>query len=335
MKLVANPSDPQAWVGAITNTISMIGNIAATGDAVREKEIQAEMKKIDRLEKAYERLANAMEEVYTFDQMQANRMSMEQNIDAQIKSLESAKAKEEAKKKTDEDAVQQYADDIKELREKKAELEREMVETMGGTYDYSSVAEQFLDSWLEAFRETGDGLSGLENSFDDFISNIAKKQIVLGGLTTLVQDLMGLINADLADNSRIDDWDSIMKEYQVTSGNINEYLEAVTENLKAVGVDLLSGGASEMSGLSKGIQGITETQADILAAYWNAVRFDVSAIRQRFGDFMAMQGYGEEVNPIENHLKTISLNTTAMLSLLQDARIDSEASAIRVKVLNM
>jgi hypothetical protein len=94
-------------------------------------------------------------------------------------------------------------------------------------------------------------------------------------------------------------------------------------------------GESELSGLSKGIQGISETQADILAAYWNAVRFDVSAIRQRFDDFMAMQGYGEEVNPVENHLKTISLNTTAMLHLLEDARGDSEANAIRVKVLNM
>ena len=334
-QIAANPANPAAWVQGISSVMSLIGNIAATGDAVREKEIQAEMKKIDRLEKAYGKLEKAMEESYNTDLIKANQAALEQNIDAQIKALEAAKAAEEGKKKTDDDAVQQYADDIEELTEKKAELEKEMVETMGGTYDYASVAEQFLDAWLEAFKETGDGLSGLEDNFDEFFSDLAKKQIVYGGLTTIIDNLQKKINADLSDNQRIDNWDDIIDEYNKTITRIDEFLTGAVSNLESAGLDIFRGDGGELSGLSKGLQGMSEETSNILAAYWNAVRFDVSAIRQRFDDFMAMQGMGDEVNPVENHLKTISLNTTAMLRLLEDARGDSEANAIRVKVLNM
>lgn len=331
MQLVANPTNPQAWVGAITNAISLIGNIAATGDAVREKEIQAEMKKIDRLEKAYGKLEKAMEEAYNTDLIKANQAALEQNIDAQIKALEAAKAAEEGKKKTDDDAVQQYADDIEELTEKKAELEKEMVETMGGTYDYASVAEQFLDAWLSAFEETGDGLSGLDKAFDDFWKDIVKKQVVYGGASTILEGFIDEINNRLKDGV-LDDTDVNIIDglEEDTKAKLKEFFEYMNSKYNLSDV-----GEPELSGLSKGIQGMTETQADILAAYWNAVRFDVSAIRQRFDEFMSMQGYGDEVNPVENHLKTISLNTTAILTLLDEAKTDSEANAIRVKVLNM
>ena len=331
-QIAANPANPAAWVQGISSVMSLIGNIAATGDAVREKEIQAEMKKVDRLEKAYAKLEKAMDEAYTSDQMKANKIAMEQNIDAQIKALESAKAAEEDKKKTDEDSIQKYDDEIDELREKKAEVEKEMVETMGGTYDYAGVAEQFLDAWLSAFEETGDGLSGLDEAFDNFWKDILKKQVVYQGASSIIKKYVDTINDALEDDSIIDteEMNAIKDASEVTKAKLSEFFAFMQEQYGIANM-----GESELSGLSKGIQGITETQADILAAYWNAVRFDVSAIRQRFDDFMAMQGLGDEVNPVENHLKTISINTTAMLNLLQDARIDSESSAIRVKVLNM
>lgn len=334
-QIAANPANPAAWVQGISSVMSLIGNIAATGDAVREKEIQAEMKKLGRLEKAYEKLEKAMDDAYTIDQMRANKASIEQNIDAQIKALESANAKEEAMKKKDQDQIDANYEKIAELEEKKAELQRETVERLGGTYDYASVAEQFLDAWLEAFKETGDGLSGLEDNFDEFFSELAKKQLIDGGITKLIEPLQNAINAELGDNQQIDDWGALIKEYGNVITNINDFLTGAVSNLESAGLDIFSGDGSELSGLSKGIQGLSETQADILAAYWNAVRFDVSAIRQRFDDFMSMRGYGDEVNPVENHLKTISMNTTAILTLLDEAKTDSEANAIRVKVLNM
>lgn len=336
-QIAANPADPTAWVQGISSVMSLIGNIAATGDAVREKEIQAEMKKIDRLEKAYEKLEKAMEDAYTIDQMRANKASMEQNIDAQIKALESANAKEEAMKKKDQDQIDANYEKIAELEDKKAELQKETVERLGGTYDYASVAEQFLDAWLEAFKETGDGLSGLEDNFDEFFSELAKKQLIYGGITELIKPLQNAINADLEDNQQIDDWGAIVTGYGNLITNINDFLTGAVSNLESAGLDIFSGEGSELSGLSKGIQGITETQSDILAAYWNAVRFDVSAIRQRFDEYLATQGLSEDANPMMTVLNSQLEQLKAIRGVLDDAIAggDSTTGAFRVRVVEM
>lgn len=333
-KIAANPADPAAWVQGISSVMSLIGNIAATGDAVREKEIQAEMKKVDRLEKAYEKLEKAMDEAYTSDQMKANKIAMEQNIDAQIKALESAKAAEEDKKKTDEDAIQQYEGEIDELREKKAEVEKEMVETMGGTYDYAGVAEQFLDAWLSAFEETGDGLSGLDEAFDNFWKDILKKQVVYQGASAIIEKYVDTINDALEDDSIIDtdEMKAIQDASVVTKEKLAEFFEFMQEQYGIANM-----GESGLSGLSKGIQGITETQADILAAYWNAVRFDVSAIRQRFDEYLATQGLSEDANPMMTVLNSQLEQLKAIRGVLDDAIAggDSTTGAFRVRVVEM
>jgi aspartate/tyrosine/aromatic aminotransferase len=42
--------------------------------------------------------------------------------------------------------------------------------------------------------------------------------------------------------------------------------------------DILESDYGELSGLEKGIQGMTEDQAEVLAAYWNSCRFLLSNI---------------------------------------------------------
>lgn len=331
MKLIANPADPQAWVGAITSTISMIGNIAATGDAVREKQIQAELKNVDRLERAYEKLEKEMEDAYNIDLLNANRMSMEQNIDDQIKALESAKAKEEANKNVDQDAVDDYADRINELEEKKAELQRETVERLGGTYDYASVAEDFLDDWLTAFEETGDGLSGLEKSFDEFWKNILKKQVIYRGAADIVKNYVDSINKALENDSIISDQEEkdIAAAEELAKEKLNAYFAYMNEKY-----NLANLAEGELSGLQAGIQGITEEQAGILEAYWNAVRMDVSAVRFRFEDYAnKMLSSDVEVNPMLSQLTSIANHTSAINTLLDSvAKNSADDGSLGIRV---
>ena len=331
MKLIANPADPQAWVGAITNTISMIGNIAATGDAVREKQIQAEMKNVGRLEKAYEKLEKAMDDAYNIDQLNVNKRSMEQNIDAQIKSLESAKAKEEANKNVDQDAVDDYSDRINELEEKKAELQRDIVEGLGGTYDYKSVAEDFLDAWLTSFNETGDGLTGLEKSFDEFWKNILKKQVINRGAADIVKNYVSSINKALENDSIIDDQEEkdIAAAEELAKEKLNAYFAYMNEKYNLANLS-----EGELSGLQAGIQGITEEQAGILEAYWNAVRMDVSAVRFRFEDYAnKMLSSDVEVNPMLSQLTTIANHASAISTLLDSvAKNSADDGSLGIRV---
>ena len=96
---------------------------------------------------------------------------------------------------------------------------------------------------------------------------------------------------------------------------LNEALERYFLAMKEAGVDL-TGGNSELSGLQRGIQGITEQQADILAAYLNSIRFFVSDNNTYLSRIAESLGNTEIENPMVGQLRIIASQTTAINELL-------------------
>lgn len=312
---------------AISSTASLITNINKTGDAVKDMDIARQAKNIERLEKSYEKLEKAMDEAYSIEQLKEAQDAMRENINGQIEALERQKAAEESKKNTDQEAVDDYADQIEELEARKAELQKELVEKMGGTYDYSSVAEQFLDAWLTAFNETGDGLSGLEKEFDSFWKDILKKQVIHGGAAAIVQNYVDEINnalkSDSEDGSRFSEEEkkAIEEAKRQAMSRLNDFYDFMNEQY---GLSDIEGAG--LTGLQSGIIGMTEEQADILAAYWNAVRLSVSNIDTKFDESinaikaLLIDSDSATENPIVYNLKSILAQATAINTLLNEVR---------------
>lgn len=322
---------------AISSTASLITNINKTGDAVKDMDIARQAKNIKRLEKSYENLEKAMDEAYSIEQMKEAQDAMRENINGQIEALERQKAAEESKKNTDQEVVDDYADQIEELEARKAELQKELVEKMGGTYDYSSVAEQFLDAWLTAFNETGDGLSGLEKEFDSFWKDILKKQVIHGGATAIVQNYVDEINNALKSDSEYGSRFSEKEKKAIEDAkreamsNLNDFYDYMNDQY---GLSDIEGAG--FTGLQSGIQGMTEEQSDVLAAYWNAVRLDVSDIRSRLEDYMKRM-LGDEENPMLSSLQAIAQSASDIHTLLKNvsgASIDGDGIRVIVKNWN-
>ena len=210
-------------------------------------------------------------------------------------------------------------------------MQRDIVEGLGGTYDYKSVAEDFLDAWLTSFNETGDGLTGLEKSFDEFWKNILKKQVINRGAADIVKNYVSSINKALENDSIIDDQEEkdIAAAEELAKEKLNAYFAYMNEKYN---LSNLSEG--ELSGLQAGIQGITEEQADILEAYWNAVRMDVSAVRFRFEDYAnKMLSSDVEVNPMLSQLTTIANHASAISTLLDSvAKNSADDGSLGIRV---
>ena len=91
-------------------------------------------------------------------------------------------AAERDKKDTDWDKINEWQEQIEDLRDTLADSANDMIAELGGVgsdENFKTLAENFASAWLEAFQETGDGLSGLQESFDDFMENYVKQQILL------------------------------------------------------------------------------------------------------------------------------------------------------------
>ena len=81
-----------------------------------------------------------------------------------------------------------------------------------------------------------------------------------------------------------------------------------------------SGGMSE---LSKGIQGVTETTAQVIEAYLNSVRFYVADSNSKLATLVTLMGGDNAIaNPMVEQLRLIVEQTKAIHSLLSDVTKD-------------
>ena len=319
-RVMANPMDIGGYFQAISGLASTIGSIFAIGDKKKERQIQREIKLVEDLERAYEKLEKSIDNAYALNTLQRSGQQAKSNINQQIAAYERMIQAEKDKKKTDEGRIKEWKQAIEDLREQKAELDKEIVGTATGGIldDVLSAAQDFTNAWLDAFNETGDGLDGLSRNFKETMLEMVKQQAAM-----------------LISQSYIEKWKEQLKDYinpndlELTTDEARRWIDSVTSSLpqlnealeryflamKEAGVDL-TGGNSELSGLQRGISGITEQQADILAAYLNSIRFFVSDNNTYLSRIAESLGNTEIENPMVGQLRIIASQTTAINELL-------------------
>lgn len=267
-------SEAGKTIGGLSSTI---GGFFGIGDKKKERQIQRLQEKVEDLQKAYEKLQTAIEEAYSFDEYNAGYNQAMKNIEENRKAIQEQMALEEAKKKTDKDKLKEYADALENLKEKEKELRESRYEAMGSMGDKGilSEAENWVKIWLDAYKETGDGLDALKEHWDDFFENLVLKQAASAVVSARMKKYVDRINAAIDSGetglSLSQTFAQIGEDLKSELGGWNEDLKAFFD---AVGI---SAGAGDLllSDLQKGIQNITEPQAAAIEAYLNSMRFAV------------------------------------------------------------
>lgn len=307
------------WIATALQVVAQLFTaLFSIHDKKREKQIQKELDLVKKLEKEYKKLEKAMDEAYSVDAMKSSYDEAQKNLDAQIASYEKIIQLEKAKKKTDNDKLEEYQDKLEELREQKEELKREKVEDFGGNYDFRSVTREFVDAWLDAFRETGIGIDGLDEKFKELMQNIVVEQAVMTGASKILEPMLNSINKNLEDDFVLDSDE--LSEIEDLNEDARLRLDQFLKSLFGEGgvfSDYVNTEANgELDGLQKGIQGITEETAQIIEGYLNSIRFFVSEKYNLLSNFVSSFTNTEMENPIISQLKIIAVQTTSINTLL-------------------
>lgn len=319
--------DGKAITGTLhiaTGVLKSIGGIFGFGtkDKKKERQIQREIKFVEDLQRAYEKLGKAIDDAYSIDTLQAATEGAKDNINAQIASYQKMIAAEQDKKKTDDDRIKEWQNAIEDLQEQLKELnEQAFSQVTGGIIDsVLDAATQFTDSWLNSFNEVGDGLSGLEDNFKESMQSMLKQQasmlITQAYVSKWKSELEKYINPEKEDlQLTVDEAKSWVQSVTSTLPQLNDALTNYFEAFKQAGIDL-GESESKLSGLRSGIQGITESQADILAAYMNSVRFYVAEQNTYLQQIANSLVATDVENPMVTQLKIIASQTSAINTLL-------------------
>ena len=311
-------------IQALSGLVGTIGSLFAIGDKKKERQIQRELELVGNLEKAYEKLEEAIDNAYSIDTLGKATEGAASNIKDQIDSYEEMIRLEQDKKKTDKDRIKEWEEQIEQLEEQLDEIYTESFNKVTGDIlsDVLSAAENFTDAWLNAFLETGDGMQGLEDSFDDMITNMLKRQasmlITQQWIEQWEKQLEQYINPEKGDleltTAEAKKWVS-----SVTSSlpQLNEALEAYFKAMEEAGVDLTGKGEGDtLTGLSKSISGLSEQQADALAALCESIRFftsDSNAVLHSIYNFLLAP---PAESPLMQELRLQTQHLASMDSLL-------------------
>lgn len=307
------------WIATALQVVAQLFTaLFSIHDKKREKQIQKELDLVKKLEKEYKKLEKAMDEAYSVDAMKSSYDEAQKNLDAQIASYEKIIQLEKDKKKTDNDKLEEYQDKLEELREQKEELKREKVEDFGGNYDFRSVTREFVDAWLDAFRETGIGIDGLDEKFKELMQNIVVEQAVMTGASKILQPMLDSINKSLEDDFVLDsdELSSIEELNEDARLRLDQFLKSLFGEGGVFSDYVNTEANGELDGLQKGIQGITEETAQIIEGYLNSIRFFVSEKYNLLSNFVSSFTNTEMENPIISQLKIIAVQTTSINTLL-------------------
>ena len=323
-------------VGLIVMAIQLL--VQAISAAVNYAEKMRQMKldvlagQVDNLKKKYDALAESIDKAYSTKQLQEYSKEIDKvqakMEDAQrdyIKLLESGKdgdtikIAKEAQRKLDaglsvdslsnkerkallSEEYKDYKDAteaLAEMQEDYEEQKQDLLDSMGGVTDYKSEAQEFVDAWVDAFQETGDGLSGLQENFREFFDNVIKQEAMRRVTDKYMEPFFDDLNAALESESSLSEEE--IADLKAKADKVAPELSKVLEELW-IALGGSKGEAGGLSALQKGISGMSEQQAEILSAYWNSVRGYTASIDSKMDLILANMGVGSENNPMLDQL---------------------------------
>ena len=109
-----------------------------------------------------------------------------------------------------------------------------------------------------------------------------------------------------------DEWQNFQKMAEDRSEKVNEYLSKFADSY---GVSMDSD-TSDLTGLQRGIQSITEETANALQALLNSIRFFVADNNTQLKIIAGSYNTEDTPNPMLAQLKVIAAQTTAIRNLL-------------------
>lgn len=296
--------------------------IVQAHDNSLQKQIESWQFEVERLQESYENLSDVIEEAYSLVELEKYSREMQHLNNQMIDAYKEMIALEEAKKQTDEDAIKDMEKSIKDLQSQNEDLLKNMFsEATDGILDsVKDAARDFTDAWFDAFKETGDGMKGLEDTFNEMIANMIKQQISMSIVSPYLErwknQLEKYIDPEKGDLTlSIDE----ANKFAETVKNEMPYLNESLENAFRPIADLVNlyGDAGDLTGLQKGIQGITDTQAEEISAYLNSIRFFISQQNDTLLNLaQRVLSVNDAENPIVAQLRIIATQTTAINELL-------------------
>lgn len=238
----------------------------------------------------------------------------------QLSELEKQRQAEIDKKKTDDSKVADYENQIAEMKQQIKDFAEETAESLYGI-NLKDWASQLGDALYEAWQKGEDGAEAFKNKVADIMGDVMNSILKISILEPAMKQLQKMLFGEDGMSGYFGkDFSLDERELEIIAGylmgvsektddyysmldKLNNYME------KKYGISMKEEEEENGSGLSKGIQNVTENTANLLASYINAIRADVSVKREYVRRLV------EELFPAYNVIAQAQLRQLTMIQI--------------------
>ena len=205
-------------------------------------------------------------------------------LHAQEDELRKQRQAEEDKKKTDKDKLADYDQQIKEMQLQIKTFAQDFLKDVY-SIDMKSWASTLTDTIVSAWAKGEDAVDAYREKVKDMVRDVTKNIVSQKIMEKALEKPLEWLTGILDEKGKLDetDMDDFADKLYEVGENVVPQLTGIFDALKNKGLDLRENGSSSTT---NSIKGITEETADLLASYLNAVRLDVSVIREMQGKFL-------------------------------------------------
>lgn len=263
-------------ISAIIASVAALGMIMSKlSTAGANREIEKQQQTVDALEKSYKRLEKAMEDSFGSDYIY-NYQEQMKNLQAQADAYQKMADAERSKgRKADDDKIKEYEESMDDILEKMDDMKHQLREYFSGT-DETSAAENFVKSWIDAYRVFSSTTSAMKEKFKEMIDNMVVKSLAGQVMQNILKPVFDAIDEYSKDGALTEkDIANIAAMSVAKTEEINTAMTALMERLTAAGVNIRATGSS-LSGISKDIAGASEESINALASGINTQNFYMS-----------------------------------------------------------
>ena len=308
---------PQGIIQGTVGLISSAFDLFNFRDRRLEKQIKKHANSLKQLQRAYDEIERSVDKALGNEKFSTQKDSIE-NMKQQQKELAAMADAERAKKKTDQGKVDEYENQIIELRHQIEDTVQTMRDDIIGS-TAADIATELGNAFIEAFAAGENAAEAFRNKANEVVKNIIQNMLI----KKLLEEPVGRIIDKYAskwvdDDGNFAGFDAVINsagkmgdELAALSSGFAKAMESLPDEIKNQFIEE----ADPTTSLSGAIKGASQESIDLLAGQTNAVRVnqvqEIEILRQQLIHLANIDG---KLSVSNRHLEQIEKNTSGSAS---------------------
>lgn len=308
---------PQGIIQGTIGLISSAFDLFNFRDRKLEKQIKKHANSLKQLQRVYNEIERSVDKALGNEKFTTQKDSIE-NMKQQQKELAAMADAERAKKKTDQGKVDEYENQIIELRHQIEDTVQSMRDDIVGS-TAADIATELGNAFIEAFAAGENAAEAFRNKANEVVKNIIQNMLI----KKLLEEPVGRIIDKYAskwvdDDGNFAGFDAVINsagkmgdELAALSSGFAKAMESLPDEIKNQFIE----DAAPTTSLSGAIKGASQESIDLLAGQTNAVRVnqvqEIEILRQQLIHLANIDG---KLSVSNRYLEQIEKNTSGSAS---------------------